>query len=251
MRVSLRLVLFTLLAYGLFLVAQLPARLLLESGSPPAGWQLSEPQGTVWRGTIAEIHHQGRPLGRVQWRLRPWRLLLGDLAVAWNLDGPHGTAQGEFRRGIQGEQLAVHDVTLDLAPAMAAALGWTPVTPGGRVTGRLEQLVWRRGEGLQVTGQLQWRNATLQFGETLSLGNVLVRAGGQGQQDIVIEGDAAGDVRLDGRLEWLSANRFDLFLTLDPLNEGGRQLLEHLGAVGTVTRQGAVQFRHRGELPLN
>lgn len=248
MKRPLQLALFAILAYGAFIVMQLPARLLLDRWQPPAEWQVHEPQGSVWCGEIRGLYHQGRDLGSLKWQFKPSRLLLGEVAVDWQWSGPYGEADGIFGRSLIGERLGLRDLTLNVDMDIAEDLGWSPLALVGRLDGRLEQIAWHPEEGTAVAGRLQWQNAAIGSRETLSLGQVRLWPGDQARSDSLILDNQPGDVRLQGELRFPSANQIELSLTLQPVNTRGRTAIKLLGSVATVKPDGGAELLHRWRL---
>jgi len=231
------------------MLMQLPARLLLEQWPPSSEWRLRAPQGSVWNGEVTGLHYQGRDLGSLRWRFKPWRLLLGEIAADWAWDGPYGEARGTIGRGLIGQRLELHDVHLDVAMAIASDVGWSPLALGGRLDGRLEHISLQAGESAEVAGQLQWHDAALGSSETLSLGRVRIRVDEQVEQGSLILDNEPGDVRLEGKLELLPANQIDLLLTLQSVSKRGETALKLLASVGTATQEGGIQLGYKGPFP--
>jgi hypothetical protein len=105
------------LTYALFLLARLPAAMLLGPAGQAPGLQLAAPSGTVWQGRFEQARLATVDLGRVQWRVRPSRLLAGRLELELQARPAGGSASG----------------TLQLRPGGRVALvdgrGQLPVTP--------------------------------------------------------------------------------------------------------------------------
>ncbi|MBS0612418.1 MAG: type II secretion system protein N [Proteobacteria bacterium] len=63
-----------------FVVMALPAS--LAARFLPRDVQASEPGGTLWHGSVAELSSHGRSLGAAEWRVHPASLLTGKLAAS-------------------------------------------------------------------------------------------------------------------------------------------------------------------------
>lgn len=249
MSTSLRLTLFGLLSYGLFLLLQLPASLLLESWRPPVGWRLDAPRGSVWDGEISQVSHQGRALGKLRWALSPWGLLLGELRADWAWDGPYGQARGEARYGLIGQQLIFHEVQTDLDMALASDFGWSPFPLQGRLKADLGRLDPAGKDYPQLTGQARWQQAGISVGETLSLGQVNIQAEPQKGYTRLLLSSVPSDVGVQGEIKLLAASRIDLALQLRPQSAHGRELLTLMQSVGKPLPDGGLAVRYRGTLP--
>lgn len=88
------------LAFLLFLVAGLPARLALRWLAPPSV-QAADLSGTLWRGSMARATAGPVRLGSVSWKLSPLALLTGRIHV--DIHGQIGAGQAsgtiDFRSG--------------------------------------------------------------------------------------------------------------------------------------------------------
>lgn len=244
MKGPLRLALLAILAYGAFLFLQLPAHLLVERWGLPAGLSLQETRGSIWNGAATGLSYQGHDMGGLHWRLRPWRLLLGEVAVeaAWN--SPYGEMTGVFGSGLFGAAVEADDVRLSLGMGLVSDLGWLSLPLAGTLTGQLDELSLRPGEPLSVSGRLRWRQAMLGDTEKLSLGDVEARLEEAG----IRLGNRPGDLRLDGILKLLPGGRFELSSTLYPANARGETAIRLLSGVGSPTGDGGVRLQYSGSL---
>jgi len=83
---------FGLLAYFVALVLSFPAERAYShwqaSENAPNNIALSGISGSVWSGKAAMAMIQGQPLEKVEWSLRPWSLLLGQVGLNWGFQLP-------------------------------------------------------------------------------------------------------------------------------------------------------------------
>lgn len=244
-----RLTLIGLLAYGLFLLLQLPASQLLARIAPPTGWSLDAPHGSVWHGGVDRFGHQGRALGRLQWSVRPWALLLGELRADWHWEGPYGTARGEARYGLIGRQLSIHDLHTDLAMALVSDLGWSPFPLQGRLAATLARVDLDAGfPALQ--GKAHWQQAGVKVGdEALSFGRVDLQAEPRKDHTRLALSSVPGDVAVQGEIRLQPAARVGLELQLEPQTARGRELLKLMQSLGRPLADGGVAIRYQGRLP--
>ena len=63
--------------YLVFLLALLPASVVITLAPLPNNINLSGVSGSIWSGSIESVTIQNRQLEQVQWQLSPWALLLG------------------------------------------------------------------------------------------------------------------------------------------------------------------------------
>ncbi|MCJ8302022.1 type II secretion system protein N [Shewanella sp.] len=63
--------------YLVFLLALLPASVVIKLAPLPNNINFSGISGSIWSGSIESVTIQNRQLEQVQWQLSPWALLLG------------------------------------------------------------------------------------------------------------------------------------------------------------------------------
>ncbi|SQH74354.1 General secretion pathway protein N [Shewanella benthica] len=67
--------------YLVFLLALLPASVVVKLVPLPNDINLSGVSGSIWSGSIESVTIQNRQLEQVQWQLSPWALLLGQAEI--------------------------------------------------------------------------------------------------------------------------------------------------------------------------
>lgn len=188
-------------------VALAPAR-LLGFLVPADQLTLSGYTGTLWRGSAsrATVAMPGgwMHLGRVQWQLRPWSLLL--LSPRVNVDARWGSqlARGDvIVRGGEAFGFRAFEVLVDAALIRQLA----PLALDGMLRAEFEHLEIDAGSPLSASGRAVWQGAAwLSPAGRKLLGDyalTLEQADGQALagEVITLAGPvtAAGRVELDGR----------------------------------------------------
>jgi hypothetical protein len=92
----------------IFLITGVPAS-VVPSLTAGAGLTVTSTSGSVWSGQARGVRLRGVSLGRANWQLKPLSLLLGRIAVEFDLAGGQGFAHGRIARSILG-QLTVDDL---------------------------------------------------------------------------------------------------------------------------------------------
>lgn len=192
-----------LAAYVVFLVATVPASYVagqLHSGL--AGRvQLSEAQGTVWRGSARMRLVAGNtviPVDRLQWRCRPGRLLRGELAYALRFDSNGVQGEGEVARSFS--RWHVRDATAagdagSLAAFVPIAAAWRP---SGSFMLAVPSLSFAGGaaEGEVRAG---WNDAALALSEVRPLGTYQLTWQGEGGAGRMNVATLKGPLRVTGQ----------------------------------------------------
>lgn len=147
------------IVFVLLLLVLAPAR-LLGFMLPADQVALSGYSGTVWRGTASRamlatpggwLH-----LGRVQWRLRPWSLLLLSPRLAIDASWGNQLARGDvILRGSDAVGLRNFELRIDAALVQQLA----PVALDGSLRADIERLELAGGEPLETRGRAVWQGA--------------------------------------------------------------------------------------------
>ncbi len=106
------------LAFGVILVARLPASWIIPA--PPAPIACTTVDGSLWNGVCGGLVYQGRTLGDVRWSLHPLKLLSGRVAAHVVLNRGTGTnqassAEGDVEVGFSGKNITARDLKADAA----------------------------------------------------------------------------------------------------------------------------------------
>ena len=202
---------FGALAYGIFLVWEMPASFVaarLERESRGA-FRLFEPRGTVLRGEARArfVTPAGEmPIEQLQWSLNPTSLAAGRLGFILHANDPGLKASGELARGAdawQAHDLALQGPASALTPFMPLLASWRPE---GEVTLRAKRLAWTPSS-IQGDGQVEWRSAGVILSEVKPLGHYRVEVRGEGAQARITLTTIEGPLRLSGSGTFTPAGR--------------------------------------------
>ena len=198
----LRAFLLGIAAYGAFLLATLPASILVKPVAQASGYgaTLSDATGTVWRGS-ARVAIATRGIGfavdEVRWRFRPLRLLAGQVAFAVEARAGTWQAQGEVARSPMSWRLSGFRAGGDASPLGTLhplAVTWQPA---GAVAVEAPDLSW---DSERMTGEatIEWRDAALALSTARPLGSWRVVATGDGPAMKLSLATTKGPLRLSG-----------------------------------------------------
>lgn len=192
-----------IVAYGAFLAATVPARLVVDAAAARSAGavQVLDAQGTLWNGR-ARLAVSPSPGGRLDidaltWRWQPAALAAGKLSFATEARGEGLEARGDVGRGfstwsIQGAEAQV-DAT-KLARAFPIVAAWKPE---GRVKVAVPALAVGERE---VRGDLvaEWREAALALSTVRPLGAWRLAANGQGDNGRLVLTTISGPLLVSG-----------------------------------------------------
>ncbi|HEV2623412.1 MAG TPA: type II secretion system protein N [Frateuria sp.] len=238
-----------LLSCVVLLVLFLPARWALPFVQARLrGLSLGQVHGTVWDGAAEQVHgRDGRPLGRLQWRLAR-SALWGRLDLQLDFAATALTARGHLQRDAQGRLLWT-DVAVQ-----AGLAAWTPRLdsplgePQGTLALRLRRAVLQADWPVELEGDAHWADAAMQVrAGSVVLGNLetnLVAANG------VMHGrlgdDGHGPLHVEGQWQ-ASPLGWRLDALLQP-RTGDKALRNWLAHLGPPDPDGSVRLRRRGGL---
>ncbi len=188
-------------AYLAFLVATIPASVLVHSLRQPGALDLDGARGTLWNGSArATIAAPGAvlELRALRWRWLPARLAGGRLAFEVEAEAPGIEGRLELARGLGG--VGLRDVH---AQAQAASLAQiAPILgawrPEGTLTLSAPSIAWD-ARGASGDARLEWRDAALALSAVRPLGSYRIDAHGEGGPAKLAVSTLDGPLRIEGR----------------------------------------------------
>lgn len=166
------------------------------------GAQLLQVEGSVWNGRAAQLMTaDGQSLGQLQWQLSR-RLLLGEVVLHVELDGPMARFRGDLSR--HGDLAQWHDVHAQLVldamePPPRTAWG----EPRGTLTLTAEQAQVRAGWPESLRAAVHWNDVAMRVDQRdLLLGPLSAElTGSHGVISAHVHDDGAGPLHLQGQLQ--------------------------------------------------
>lgn len=224
-----RLIYVGIAAYLVFLLHALPASILtryvLPSLDRSHNLRLQGVRGTIWQGEAINASVSNFNVGKLNWDLNSWGLLLGKLKL--HLQFGHDDAQGNAYVSVGlGGAVQAEDVNLQL-PAenlMPLFYGY-PVSVAGMLRGNLKQVSVERGRVLQAQGRIVWQNASIKAPQNIEMGDYLItlepvnlgskmeisdQGRGPIQAKITIFVKGTGEYRLNGWFKSRDPNQQDI-----------------------------------------
>lgn len=248
-----RLIYLGVASYLVFLLHALPAsfltRYLLPSLPAARAVSLQGVHGSIWQGHAANARLGGFSLGKLEWNVHSWGLLLGKLKLhlKFNQDSVHGSAYVSLG---MGGTMSADDVDLQFpAASLMPLLYGYPFSIAGEMRGNLKQVTIEHGRVLQAQGRIVWQNAAFRAPQNLDIGDYLItlepvnlgskmviKDQGQGpvQAEITVFTKGSGEYRVNG---WIKPRD----VTQQSITEGLRWL-------GNADSSGRYWVRYNGRL---
>jgi general secretion pathway protein N len=210
-------------AYLAFLVATVPAAFVSTRLQGAArGLEISDPQGTIWRGSARMRGVVGATVVTVNalhWRWLPTRVLHGEIAYRTNIELPGFVANLDVARSLAGWEIRNLDAAGD-----ASALGtfvpllapWRPAGPTKVSASRIAL----RGDNIEGDARIEWRRATTGLSDVRPVGSYEGVWRGQGAAGRVEVRTLDGPLRITG--EGLTSIPLRMSFTGEARGEGER-----------------------------
>jgi hypothetical protein len=264
------LLVFGLLVYLVALVITFPAERAY------AHWQASEQankafalsgiSGSVWSGKAAMALVKGQPLEKLEWTLRPWSVLFGEVGVSWRFqlpksndesgykvnassggrEGGLGYAQADTALGLDGS------VTFDTLEArlpvnMIARLAKaSALRPTGTVNLNLHDVQWDGKTLRSAEGRIVWSGAGISLLKPIALGDqsITLETADDGVKGVLSDG--GGPLSLDGLLTVGAEGKYAFSGSLAARN--APDLERALRAMGRADADGRIKLKRTGTL---
>jgi len=190
-------------AYGVFLLATLPASVVLASAqkAEPGKFDVTEAHGTIWRGGAKlTVNTPGGavPIERFEWHWLPTRLFTARLA----LDITAATAGFEAHYvgarafgGWEARDLEARGDASKLATVLPWLAAWRPEGAISITSPRLDT------DGVEVRGtaRIEWRNAAVAVSDVKPLGTYRADIDAQGHEGKLTIATISGPLRITGQ----------------------------------------------------
>lgn len=142
------------LAYGLFLVFHAPARLIANHLPPDVS--IDNVSGTLWRGSVQQLHWKTLKLDEVRWTITMSSLMP---ALQLNIQNPEGIQGRGMIRGWQRAQLYQWQLSVPAGYLLRFIPLMVPVNAEGNLQLNLRQATLDRNGCQSLDATLNWPDA--------------------------------------------------------------------------------------------
>ena len=256
-----RLVVLGLASYVIFLFVTLPASFLtnhiLPSVQAAKPVKLSSVHGNVWNGTAANARVGSFNLGKLDWNLSAWSLLLGDIDMKLRFRNQETRGNGNVSLGFGGTTQA-SDVELNFpAESLQPLIYGFPISISGNFRGTIKQLEYVDNETLNADGRIVWQSAALRAPQNIELGDFLVTLTPHNTgTKIKITDESHGPVKAEINIKFDGKGKYSLNGWLQARDQGQQHITEALRLIGRsdssgkfcVAYNGVITKRQRGRI---
>ena len=249
MKQNLRLGATLLGAYLAFLLATLPAPLVLgKLQARLAPLALHDVSGTLWCGRAASLNYAMLHAAHLDWSVHPVALLLGRLETGWSLDDAALRGKGTLGRTLGGSvYLSDLDAQADLQALQASGLLRIMLPISGRAEFALHKLRYADGKLAAADGTIDVKGVALQA-LSLPLGDFHLDLATQQAGVKATLSDRGGALHAQGVAMITPDGAYQFsgnFAARDPNQSALQQYLRMLGKVGA---DGRVSVNYTGHL---
>jgi general secretion pathway protein N len=241
------------LVYLLAVIALLPASYTYSRALPylpkTLPLALHDLDGSLWSGRANTLAWRSTPLGALQWKLSPWSLLGGQLALDVLLQDSdtHITSHAVITRD---GAITLHNVNARL-PAAQLLLFNTglPIAVDGTIAVDLDEARLPQQGAPVLHGTIVWSRALLVAGQPLKLGDLrlTLQAGNNGGTSGILA-DSGGPLEINGSVV-LDANRtYRAEAKLRARPDADTSLRNSLQFLGRPDGRGYYALRYNGRL---
>lgn len=244
-----RYITFGLLLYLFALIMTLPADLFskqINSINPRI--QVTGLDGSLWHGRIKQLSINNKLLDDVEWDFQVLALLLGRIQLSLAYADTENDIQLDVASGIGGN-IQLKSINGQLSPSFVQSFTPYPVPSfrGAMIFDDVD-IIFKARRPQQAQGQIEWRGATVELGEKIPLGNLLLslEQTQKGINAVLIEQSGL----LSGKATMLLASdgRYNIEAKFTPTGKG-RHLERHLSLVLRKGPDGSYIRTLKGQLP--
>jgi len=241
-----------LLAYGGFLLVTFPAeRALALLGQQLPNLRAAGVSGTAWSGQAAVLQLQNQTLEKLQWQLKPWSVLFGQLELDIKLDGSN--VAGSARIGLQPDgAIQLTDVDMLLAAAEMSTQFQLPVDLAGQFIVQLQTAQLMGQKILSAEGVVHWQRAAVVAPFDQPLGEFVAQLSTDVEGDQVeIRAqvkDAGGPLQLDGVASLNPDGNYKFNGSVSVRDAQQQLLVQAVKAMGRPGKDGRVPLRYAGRI---
>lgn len=248
-----RLIYLGVLSYLVFLLHSLPAsfltRYILPSIDAARSVNLHGVRGSVWQGQAADARVANFNLGKLQWDLRGWGLLLGKLRLHLKFiqDSTKGT--GLVNVGLGGA-ISAEDVNLQFpAESLMPLFYGLPISIAGELRGNIKEFELESGRVLQAQGRIVWQGAALRAPQNIELGDFLITLEPVNRgSKIVVKDQGQGPVATEITINLKANGEYRMNGWLMPRDASQQHITEALRVIGRADNSGKFWIGYNGVL---
>ena len=247
-KINIKTTLIVVALYLFFLIAYLPASIVLSNITLPNNVILTSVSGSVWSGRIERINVASIDVGTVKWTLSPLSLMIGELSADVSVVNNKQYLNTEINLSASGKmQLEETRFSIDLSSLAPLTYGM-PFSYSGTVAGYFPISFFQKNNFIGLNGKLSLTSLKMIAPQEQYFGDFVVdfRAEKEGATSGKIK-DTAGDLNLAGELFLKRNGQLNSSIKVAAREEGSA-LENMLSFLGKKDASGRVQLNNNIKL---
>ncbi len=250
MKKTIKLLVFAVFAYAIFLIVTLPANRLYQFFAEhiPASVKFYGLSGTVWNGEAELATLASQQYRNASWQFQWAELLKGKVIVKLDFDNGQSLIKGNAGIDVFGNYIA-QDLFLQQELADIQALAQvSPVTVGGKLGGKIEELIFKSSRISSAVANFNIIDTAFLLPRRTPWGSFKVDiTSPEGVTNIKIK-DQGGPLLADGVITVDDAGAYDVNLAVETSRTASRDLIRGLQFLGRPGSDGKTRLAYKGNL---
>ena len=249
---SLYYILFGLAVYALFMIATLPANMVINRFLPASVSSIVQFQyvsGSIWKGQATQFAVKQIPLGKLEWELSSLPLLWGvaDLQINAQREGALLISGASLSSG----QISLQDTRFEMAIAdlMPLLYGY-PFSLDGKINALFKNIEIEPGSRFSINGRVVLTDVEMLAPQALSLGNLVMNFAEDENGTRITINDQQGPVQVDAVVTMAETGFYTVNATLIPRATADPAIKNTLIMFSKADNQGRYTFNTRGRVPF-
>ncbi len=258
---NVRFIVLGLLTYIIFLVLSFPADRAYaylkssdsSSSNASRSFALTGISGSVWSGKADVVAIKKTRFENVEWTLRPWVLLLGEVGLSWHFrnSDTQGSKAGSFGQGVTSLGLngsvSFSSLEAQIPASMVASITkMQALQPSGSISLNLQDVEWNGQSLVSAEGRIVWRGAGVNLFKPISLGDLTLTLETRDDEVKGVIADGGGPLSIDGLLTLEEDGKYQFNGAFAA--RGDKVLENALRSMGRPGADGKVKITYSGNL---
>lgn len=249
---SLYYILVGLVAYVVFMLATLPANMIINRFLPSSVSSIVQYQhisGSVWKGQATEFTVKQISLGKLEWELSSLPLLWGvaDLQLKTKREGALLISGASVSSG----KISLQDTRIEMtiADLMPLLYGY-PFSLDGKFKALFKNIELEPASRFSINGRVVLNDVEMLAPQALSLGNLVMNFAEDGNGTRITINDQQGPVQVDAVVTVAETGFYTVNATLIPRATADPAIKNALLMFSKADNQGRYTFNTRGRIPF-
>lgn len=234
-----------------FLIARFPANHALALAAKISEGMLTanNVSGTLWQGKADNIYvsyfNQSMDLGRTQWQLSFWPLLLGNVKVELQADAGKQRIKTQLLASMSSLQLKDTEVNMDVARLMQFYP--LPIDVQGRVELLLQTAKLNQQGVEQIDGSIVLKDLAFTFQKSIELGSYAARLSMDGEDVKADISDLDANLTLEGYAKGnISQRRYEADINIKATEKTDDWIIQSLPMLAKKQADGSFLLQQSG-----